>query len=113
MRMASASESPRYQHQKQLAIRSAASVFAEKGFHSATIRDVASAAGVAARLAAAEAIAIPSVLVAFMRLSSDSVCNCTVIVQISLVKVKNWTRHGQLSLAWVNYSRLGTGSDRH
>ena len=46
MRMASASESPRYQHQKQLAIRSAASVFAEKGFHGASTKDIAERMGI-------------------------------------------------------------------
>ena len=44
--MASASESTRYQHQKQLAIRSAASVFAEKGFHGASTRDIAEQMGI-------------------------------------------------------------------
>ena len=44
--MASPSESTRYQHQKQLAIRSAASVFAEKGFHGASTRDIAERMGI-------------------------------------------------------------------
>jgi AcrR family transcriptional regulator len=44
--MASASESTRYQHQKQLAIRSAASVFAEKGFHGASTKDIAERMGI-------------------------------------------------------------------
>lgn len=44
--MAEISESSRYQHQKQLAIRSAASVFAEKGFHGASTRDIAERMGI-------------------------------------------------------------------
>lgn len=36
----------RYQHQKQLAIRSAAAVFAEKGFHGASTRDIAARMGI-------------------------------------------------------------------
>ncbi len=44
--MAEVSESSRYQHQKQLAIRSAASVFAEKGFHGASTRDIAEKMGI-------------------------------------------------------------------
>lgn len=44
--MAEVSESSRYQHQKQLAIRSAASVFAEKGFHGASTRDIAERMGI-------------------------------------------------------------------
>jgi AcrR family transcriptional regulator len=44
--MTDVSESSRYQHQKQLAIRSAASVFAEKGFHGASTRDIAERMGI-------------------------------------------------------------------
>ena len=40
------SESSRYQSQKQLAIRSAASVFAEKGFHGASTKDIAERMGI-------------------------------------------------------------------
>jgi AcrR family transcriptional regulator len=40
------SESNRYQSQKQLAIRSAASVFAEKGFHGASTKDIAERMGI-------------------------------------------------------------------
>jgi AcrR family transcriptional regulator len=36
----------RYQHQKQLAIRSAAAVFAEKGFHGASTKDIAERMGI-------------------------------------------------------------------
>lgn len=39
-------ESPRYQQQKQAAIRAAASVFSEKGFHGATTRDIAERLGI-------------------------------------------------------------------
>lgn len=39
-------ESSRYQSQKQLAIRSAASVFAEKGFHGASTKDIAERMGI-------------------------------------------------------------------
>lgn len=38
--------SSRYQSQKQLAIRSAASVFAEKGFHGASTKDIAERMGI-------------------------------------------------------------------
>lgn len=44
--MATVTESSRYQHQKQLAIRSAASVFAEKGFHGASTKDIAERMGI-------------------------------------------------------------------
>ncbi len=44
--MATGSESSRYEHQRQLAIRSAASVFAEKGFHGASTRDIAEKMGI-------------------------------------------------------------------
>ena len=40
------SASSRYQSQKQLAIRSAAAVFAEKGFHGASTRDIAERMGI-------------------------------------------------------------------
>ena len=39
--MATATDNSRYQDQKQLAIRSAAAVFAEKGFHGASTKDIA------------------------------------------------------------------------
>lgn len=44
--MADVSESSRYRNQKQLAIRSAASVFAEKGFHGASTKDIAERMGI-------------------------------------------------------------------
>ena len=44
--MAEVSESSRYRNQKQLAIRSAASVFAEKGFHGASTKDIAERMGI-------------------------------------------------------------------
>jgi AcrR family transcriptional regulator len=44
--MENASESSRYDSQKQLAIRSAASVFAEKGFHGASTKDIAERMGI-------------------------------------------------------------------
>jgi len=44
--MAPVAESNRYQHQKQLAIRSAASEFAEKGFHGASTKDIAERMGI-------------------------------------------------------------------
>ena len=44
--MATTSESNRYQQQKQQAIRSAAAVFAEKGFHGASTRDIAERMGI-------------------------------------------------------------------
>ncbi len=44
--MEHASESSRYESQKQLAIRSAASVFAEKGFHGASTKDIAERMGI-------------------------------------------------------------------
>ena len=44
--METASESSRYDSQKQLAIRSAASVFAEKGFHGASTKDIAERMGI-------------------------------------------------------------------
>jgi len=44
--MAQVSERSRYQSQKQLAIRSAASVFAEKGFHGASTKDIAERMGI-------------------------------------------------------------------
>lgn len=40
------SESPKYQQQRQDAIRAAASVFAEKGFHGATTADIAARLGI-------------------------------------------------------------------
>ena len=39
-------ESPRYQSQKQAAIRAAASVFSEKGFHGASTADIAERLGI-------------------------------------------------------------------
>ena len=39
-------DSPRYQEQKQAAIRAAASVFSEKGFHGASTRDIAERLGI-------------------------------------------------------------------
>ena len=39
-------DSPRYQQQKQAAVRAAASVFAEKGFHGASTRDIAERLGI-------------------------------------------------------------------
>ena len=39
-------DSPRYQQQKLAAIRAAASVFAEKGFHGASTKDIASRLGI-------------------------------------------------------------------
>jgi len=44
--MATATDNSRYQDQKQLAIRSAASVFAEKGFHGASTKDIAERMGI-------------------------------------------------------------------
>jgi AcrR family transcriptional regulator len=44
--MAAVPENSRYQHQKQLAIRSAAAVFAEKGFHGASTKDIAERMGI-------------------------------------------------------------------
>lgn len=44
--MTEISESDRYQSQRQLAIRSAAAVFAEKGFHGASTRDIAERMGI-------------------------------------------------------------------
>ena len=44
--MTADSESSRYEHQRQQAIRSAASVFAEKGFHGASTRDIAEHMGI-------------------------------------------------------------------
>ena len=44
--MVQVSERSRYQSQKQLAIRSAASVFAEKGFHGASTKDIAERMGI-------------------------------------------------------------------
>jgi AcrR family transcriptional regulator len=44
--MATGTDNNRYQHQKQLAIRSAASVFAEKGFHGASTKDIAERMGI-------------------------------------------------------------------
>lgn len=41
-----ASSSPRYQQQKQAAVRAAASVFSEKGFHGASTRDIAERLGI-------------------------------------------------------------------
>ncbi len=46
LRMENASETSRYESQKQLAIRSAASVFAEKGFHGASTKDIAERMGI-------------------------------------------------------------------
>ena len=39
-------DSPRYQGQKQAAIRAAASVFAAKGFHGASTSDIAERLGI-------------------------------------------------------------------
>ena len=39
-------ESNRYQHQRLAAIRSAASVFAEKGFHGSSTKDIAERMGI-------------------------------------------------------------------
>ena len=44
--MATSSDSSRYQAQKRLAIRSAATVFAEKGFHGASTKDIAERMGI-------------------------------------------------------------------
>ena len=44
--MATNPDTNRYESQKQLAIRSAASVFAEKGFHGASTRDIAERMGI-------------------------------------------------------------------
>jgi len=44
--MAAASPNNRYQQQRQLAIQSAASVFAEKGFHGASTKDIAERMGI-------------------------------------------------------------------
>lgn len=44
--MAPNPDSDRYQHQRQLAIRSAASVFAAKGFHGASTKDIAAHMGI-------------------------------------------------------------------
>ena len=44
--MTEGAHSSRYEHQKQLAIRSAAAVFAEKGFHGASTRDIAERMGI-------------------------------------------------------------------
>ena len=44
--MAAAAESSRYEHQRRQAIRSAAAVFAEKGFHGASTRDIAERMGI-------------------------------------------------------------------
>jgi len=44
--MTQGSENSRYQSQKQLAIRSAASVFAEQGFHGASTKDIAERMGI-------------------------------------------------------------------
>ena len=44
--MAARAESNRYEHQRQQAIRSAAAVFAEKGFHGASTRDIAERMGI-------------------------------------------------------------------
>jgi len=44
--MAPDTDNSRYQHQRQLAIRSAAAVFAEKGFHGASTRDIAERMGI-------------------------------------------------------------------
>jgi len=44
--MAAVPDNSRYQHQKQLAIRSAAAVFAEKGFHGASTKDIAERMGI-------------------------------------------------------------------
>ena len=44
--MAEGTESSRYEHQRQQAIRSAAAVFAEKGFHGASTRDIAERMGI-------------------------------------------------------------------
>jgi AcrR family transcriptional regulator len=44
--MATGTDNNRYQHQKQLAIKSAAAVFAEKGFHGASTRDIAERMGI-------------------------------------------------------------------
>lgn len=44
--MVSGTENSRYQHQRQQAIRSAAEVFAEKGFHGASTKDIAERMGI-------------------------------------------------------------------
>ena len=44
--MAPGTDNSRYEHQKQQAIRSAAAVFAEKGFHGASTRDIAERMGI-------------------------------------------------------------------
>jgi len=44
--MVSGAENSRYQHQRQQAIRSAAEVFAEKGFHGASTKDIAERMGI-------------------------------------------------------------------
>ena len=44
--MAARAESSRYEQQRQQAIRSAAAVFAEKGFHGASTRDIAERMGI-------------------------------------------------------------------
>ena len=44
--MTTGAESSRYEHQRQQAIRSAAAVFAEKGFHGASTRDIAERMGI-------------------------------------------------------------------
>jgi AcrR family transcriptional regulator len=44
--MVTVSESSRYQHQKLQAIKSAAAVFAEKGFHGASTKDIAERMGI-------------------------------------------------------------------
>ena len=44
--MTTEADSSRYEHQRQQAIRSAAAVFAEKGFHGASTRDIAERMGI-------------------------------------------------------------------
>jgi AcrR family transcriptional regulator len=44
--MTTGAESSRYEHQRHQAIRSAAAVFAEKGFHGASTRDIAERMGI-------------------------------------------------------------------
>ena len=44
--MATESESNKYQHQRLLAVKSAAAVFAEKGFHGSSTKDIAARMGI-------------------------------------------------------------------
>ena len=44
--MTTSSENPKYQHQRMQAIKSAAAVFADKGFHGSSTRDIAERMGI-------------------------------------------------------------------